>query len=212
MLRIGISKVVLDKVVSAMIEDSLTIVRSLRNSPVTSRGTTSTQLFCKILYLRYGISWDIIMFYEWLIITLIKQLRQYNRKEKLQRKGLVSQTQEMRISYWLSWNEVEKRTWKREEKKIDNWVLYKNFKTQCIRQNRKKLKKTTLQKLYEKMMISVRTEVKREMESFLNVYVVGLEDGRYFERVCQSERGHRPSPCRSTYSTPHRLTDTMTPS
>lgn len=141
MLRIGISKVVLDKVVSAITEDSLTFVRSLRNSPVTSRGTTSAQLLCKILYLRYGISCEMIMFYELFIITLSIQLRKYNRKEKLQRKGLVSQQPEMRISYWPSWNEVEKRTCKREEKKIGNWVLYKNFKTQCIRQNRKKLKK-----------------------------------------------------------------------
>lgn len=81
MLRIGISKVVLDKVVSAMIEDSLTFVRSLRNSPVTSRGTTSAQFLCKILYLRYGISCDIIMFYELFIITLSLQLRKYHRKE-----------------------------------------------------------------------------------------------------------------------------------
>lgn len=66
------------------------------------------------------------------------------------------------------------------------------------------------------MLISVRTEVKKR-DGVLNVqwryYVVGQEDGRYCERVCQSQRGHRPSPSRSTYySTLHRLTDTMTPS
>lgn len=123
-------------------------MRSLRNSPVTSRGTTSTQLLCKILYLRYSISWYIIMFYELFIIKSSIQLRKYAyRKEKLQRKGLVSQQPEMRISYWPSWNEVERRTYKRGEKKIDNWVLYTHFKTQCIRQNRKKLKKNDTSKI-----------------------------------------------------------------
>lgn len=53
----------------------------------------------------------------------------------------------MRISYWPSWNEVEKRTYKREEKRIDNWVMYKHLKTQCIRQNKKKLKKNDTSKI-----------------------------------------------------------------